>query len=106
VLLGPRGEPIADHADTEGALACAGRFRPALESLLARWPAASHDVPVVMSGMVGLATGWQAVPYLASETPLGDLARHVERVPMRLPAGTGTSCRATACATTPRARST
>src|SRR6476620_4754729 len=80
VLLGPRGEPIADHADTEGALTCAGRFRPALESLLARWPAASHDVPGVMSGMVVSATGWQAVPYLASETPLGDLARHVERV--------------------------
>jgi 2-dehydro-3-deoxygalactonokinase len=74
VLLSSTGEVLAEHADAEGAHACAGRFRPALEALLAHWPVAGADVPVVMAGMVGSATGWQSVPYLAAETPLAALA--------------------------------
>jgi 2-dehydro-3-deoxygalactonokinase len=75
VLLSSAGEVLAEHADAEGAHACAGRHLPALEALLARWPAAGADVPVVMAGMVGSATGWQSVPYLPSETPLSALGR-------------------------------
>jgi 2-dehydro-3-deoxygalactonokinase len=73
VLLSSAGEVLAEHADAEGAHACAGRFRPALEALLARWPAGGADVPVVMAGMVGSATGWQSVPYLPATTPLSAL---------------------------------
>jgi len=74
VLLSSAGDVLAEHADVDGALACAGRFRPALEALLARWPDLDPGVPVVMAGMVGSATGWQSVPYLGGETPLAALA--------------------------------
>jgi 2-dehydro-3-deoxygalactonokinase len=86
VLLSREGDVLAEHADAEGALACAGRFRPALEALLARWHAAGADVPVIMSGMVGSATGWQAVPYLGGETPLARLGGALVRV-AETPAG-------------------
>ena len=36
VLLSHAGEVLGEHADAEGALACAGRYRTALEALLAR----------------------------------------------------------------------
>jgi 2-dehydro-3-deoxygalactonokinase len=75
VLLSRAGDVLAEHADAEGGIACAGRFRPALEDLLARWPAAPADTPVVMAGMVGSAMGWQAVPYLEAATPLEALAQ-------------------------------
>jgi 2-dehydro-3-deoxygalactonokinase len=80
LVLDARGETIAEHADTEGALACTGRFRASLETLLGRWPEAAPEVPVVMSGMIGSASGWQPAPYLGGETPLRELARSLVRV--------------------------
>jgi 2-dehydro-3-deoxygalactonokinase len=86
VLLSRSGDVLAEHADGEGALACTGRFRPALEGLLARWPEAGAEVPVVMAGMVGAATGWQPVPYLEAGTPVTALGRALVRV-AEAPAG-------------------
>ena len=76
-LISTTGEPISERADSEGALACAGRFRESLEALLAGWPQAQGALPVVMAGMVGSAAGWQPVPYLERGTPLSELARHL-----------------------------
>ena len=52
-VLDAQGRLLAQHSDGEGMLACAGRFRESLLTLLQRWPEISPDVPVVMSGMVG-----------------------------------------------------
>ena len=79
-LLCASGELIAERSDDDGALACAGRFRESLEQLLAAWPEARADLPVVMAGMVGSAIGWQVVPYLSSGTPLAELGRHLAAV--------------------------
>ena len=79
-LLSARGELIAERSDSEGALACAGRFRAALESLLGDWHEARGALPVVMAGMVGSAAGWQAVPYLEGATPLSELGRYLAPV--------------------------
>ena len=76
-LIGADGTLVAERADGEGALACKGRFRASLEALVAGWPEASPELPVVMAGMVGAAIGWQAVPYLEGGTPLSELARHL-----------------------------
>jgi 2-dehydro-3-deoxygalactonokinase len=76
-LVSATGEPVAEHVDDEGALACAGRFPESLERVLAAFPQAGPDVPVVMAGMVGSAIGWQVVPYLEGDTPLDELGRHL-----------------------------
>ena len=76
MLLGAAGELLDTRRDDQGSLACRGRFGPALQSLLDTWPAAS-GVPVVMSGMVGSALGWQEVPYLDAAVPLDRLPRHL-----------------------------
>jgi 2-dehydro-3-deoxygalactonokinase len=77
-LLGQHGELLAERADDDGALAAQGRYAESLNQLLAEWPG---DVPVVMSGMVGSASGWQEAPYLDATTPLTALSRHL--VPLR-----------------------
>jgi 2-dehydro-3-deoxygalactonokinase len=79
-LLDAQGRVLAQHADGDGMLACAGRFRESLEALLQRWPEAA-DATVVMAGMVGAASGWQEAPYLDTSTPLSELAQHL--VPVR-----------------------
>jgi 2-dehydro-3-deoxygalactonokinase len=56
-----------------------GRFPEALADLLARMRIGA-DVPVVMSGMVGSANGWQEVPYLSTDIPLTDMPRHLARI--------------------------
>jgi len=38
------------------------------------------DVPVIMSGMVGSASGWQEVNYLDASVPLTELPRHLAPV--------------------------
>jgi 2-dehydro-3-deoxygalactonokinase len=83
-LISHDGTLLSERTDGEGALACAGRFRESLESLVAGWPGANASMPVVMAGMVGSAVGWQVVPYLQRETPLSGLARalvHVDEAP-------------------------
>ena len=80
VLVAADGTPVSERADSDGALACKGRFRASLEALVAGWPEAHAALPVVMAGMVGSGIGWQAVPYLEGEAPLSELARHLVRV--------------------------
>lgn len=79
-LISADGAPVAERVDSEGALACKGRFRASLEALVDGWPQATPELPVVMAGMVGAAIGWQAVPYLEGGTPLSELARHLTPV--------------------------
>lgn len=73
-LLDAQGMLQAELSDDQGMLASQGRFAQNFASLLATWPA---DLPVVMSGMVGSASGWQEAPYLDAATPLTELARHL-----------------------------
>ena len=80
LLVAADGRVLAEHADGEGALACAGlggrRFRASLEALLETLGAAA-DLPVAMAGMVGSAAGWQFVPYLEGDAALADLAQRL-----------------------------
>ncbi|RSZ59987.1 2-dehydro-3-deoxygalactonokinase [Massilia atriviolacea] len=71
-LAGRDGKCLARHADDQGLLAVGGNFAASLASLRARMEVAP-DVPVVMSGMVGSASGWQEVPYLDTSVPLTGL---------------------------------
>ena len=79
-LIGADGALLGERADGDGALACKGRFRESLEALVAGWPGATPELPVVMAGMVGAAIGWQAVSYLEGGTALSDLPRHLTPV--------------------------
>ena len=78
-LVDRDGRVLANYSDDQGALAVRGRFPAALAELLARMQVGS-DVPVVMSGMVGSASGWQEVPYLSTDVALSELTRHLARV--------------------------
>jgi 2-dehydro-3-deoxygalactonokinase len=66
-------------SDSEGAMACKGRFPEALTAALE----ALQTTPslVVSSGMVGSALGWHEVPYVDATVALPDLARHAFQVP-------------------------
>jgi 2-dehydro-3-deoxygalactonokinase len=79
-VLDGAGECIRRHEDGEGILACAGKFMPSLLALLEQLEAPA-GVPVLMSGMVGSAQGWQEAPYLDSYVPLRDLPQAA--VPVR-----------------------
>jgi 2-dehydro-3-deoxygalactonokinase len=82
-LVDAGGHCLATHEDDQGMLAARGRFAESLAGLLATLHATAGvgpDVPVVMSGMVGSAQGWQEVAYLDLEVPLGDLPRHLARI--------------------------
>lgn len=82
-LLGVQGQLLAEYSDDQGLLASQGRFAESLATVLARWP---HGLPVLMSGMVGAASGWQEAPYLDAATPLTMLAQRL--MPLRgAPAG-------------------
>jgi 2-dehydro-3-deoxygalactonokinase len=75
--LAADGSVLAEHSDDQGLLAAQGRFAPALDALLARGPALPRGAPVLMSGMVGSASGWREAPYLAATQPLRSLAQQV-----------------------------
>ena len=79
--LDAHGGVLAEHADDQGLLAVQGGFEASLKALLAAGPPAGLDTPVVMSGMVGSASGWREVPYLDAATPLADIARHLAPLP-------------------------
>lgn len=70
------GRCLARHTDGCGMLAVGGDFAASLAALRASMQV-GDDVPVVMSGMVGSASGWQQVPYLDIGTPLSALAQHL-----------------------------
>lgn len=74
-------ECVAEHSDGEGILTARGRFSESLDNVLAALDAEDVEVPVVMSGMVGSASGWFEAPYLELATPLDELAGHLVRLP-------------------------
>lgn len=77
-LLDAQGDLSAERSDAQGMLAAQGRFPEAFAAFLSVWP---KELPVLMSGMVGAASGWQEAPYLDATTPLTLLAHHL--VPLR-----------------------
>lgn len=77
-LLGEGGALLEERADDQGLLAARGRFAEAFDAIVQGWP---RELPVVMSGMVGAASGWQEAPYLEASTPLSALSRHL--VPLK-----------------------
>ena len=79
--LAADGRCLAEHADADGMLAARGRFEPSLQTLLQALAADGLQVRVLMSGMVGSASGWVQAPYLSPEVPLRELGRHLLRVP-------------------------
>lgn len=79
-LLAPDGTCVAEATDDQGAIAARGRFEASLGELLQRLPGLGADTPVVMSGMIGSAMGWQEVPYVDAGLPLEALGRHLVAV--------------------------
>jgi 2-dehydro-3-deoxygalactonokinase len=73
-LLDRQGRVLAEHEDGQGMLAVGGRehFGPSLARLLDSMRIGAH-VPVLMSGMVGSASGWQELPYLDCAVGLDQL---------------------------------
>ena len=84
-LLDRQGQILAEHEDGQGMLAVGGRehFGPSLARLLDTMRIGAH-VPVLMSGMVGSASGWQEVPYVDCAVALDQLAARA--VPVTDPA--------------------
>jgi 2-dehydro-3-deoxygalactonokinase len=80
-LIDQSGACLAEHEDGQGMLAVGGRdkFGASLAGVLEamKLPA---DVPVIMSGMVGSASGWQEVSYLDAAVPLEQLPQHLAAV--------------------------
>lgn len=79
-LLGEHGAVEGEQHDDQGGLAVQGRFAESFTTLVAAWP---QQAPVLLSGMVGSASGWQEVAYLDAGTPLATVSRHL--VPLRNP---------------------
>jgi 2-dehydro-3-deoxygalactonokinase len=75
------GGVLAEHGDDQGLLACQGRFEEAYRALLRAGPPIGPDAPVLMSGMVGAASGWVEAPYMDAGVPLAALAQHLQPVP-------------------------
>lgn len=79
--LGPAGTVLAEHADDQGLLAVKGGFTQSLAALRQMGPALPARAPIVMSGMVGSASGWLEAPYADASMPLAQLTRHLVPVP-------------------------
>lgn len=77
-LINQQGQCLAEHEDGLGMLAVGGRehFSAALTQLC-QTMGVGPQVPVVMSGMVGSASGWQEVDYLDSSVALQHLPAHL-----------------------------
>ena len=75
-LMHRDGRCLAQHADGQGMLAVGGKFVESLAALR-REMTVDEQVPTVMSGMVGSASGWQEVPYLDTAVPLAALPAHL-----------------------------
>lgn len=78
-LIDRDGQVLSRHSDDRGMLAVRGNFPQALAELLALMQVDAR-VPVVMSGMVGSAQGWQEIPYLDTGVALSSLPRQLVRV--------------------------
>ena len=75
--LAADGSCVAEASDAMGLLAARGRFGSALDELLAALGAREARVPVVLSGMVGSASGWVDAGYLDAPLPLAQLRRRL-----------------------------
>jgi 2-dehydro-3-deoxygalactonokinase len=78
-LVDGAGTELAFHQDDRGMLAERGRFGDSLAELRARM-GIEAGVPVVLSGMIGSAQGWQEVPYLDHAVALDELVHHLAPV--------------------------
>ncbi|TFW16341.1 2-dehydro-3-deoxygalactonokinase [Duganella callida] len=80
-LVDQHGACLAEHDDDQGMLAVGGRdrFGASLAGVLDAMQLGA-GVPVILSGMVGSASGWQEVPYLDAAVPLEQLPRHLASV--------------------------
>jgi 2-dehydro-3-deoxygalactonokinase len=76
--LRDRGVLEDERHDDQGGLVVQGRWAESFAALAAGWPV---DAPVVMSGMVGSASGWREARYLDASTPLTTLSQHLVTVP-------------------------
>lgn len=74
------GRLVGRIEDAQGLIASAPHFARSLAGLLHALEVGSDPPTIVMSGMVGSATGWQEVPYLDAETSLHDLPARLQRV--------------------------
>lgn len=79
-LVDTQGRCLARAEDELGLLAGVTDYPAALQVLLDGLKAGPR-VPVVMSGMVGSAGGWQPVPYLETDTALARLGQFLAPVP-------------------------
>ncbi len=77
--VGHDSQCLAQYEDDTGALAAQGRFGPALRAALDALGVAPQRI--VLSGMVGSALGWHAVPYVGPEVGLRQLRHHLWPVP-------------------------
>jgi 2-dehydro-3-deoxygalactonokinase len=71
-LIGAAGNCLRKHDDAQGAIVSHGHFAESLQALRQQLEVDAL-VPVVMSGMVGSALGWQEVAYLDHSVPLARL---------------------------------
>ena len=74
------GELIGRIEDAQGLTACAPHFARSLNDLLRGFQIGAQPVTIVMSGMVGSASGWQQVPYLDADTPLYELPHRLQHL--------------------------
>ena len=85
-LIDRQGNCLARHEDKQGMLAVRGRFGESLAGLLTALDIGA-DVPLLLSGMVGSASGWQEVAYADCALPLERLPAHL--APLADPAWAG-----------------
>ncbi|SFL69163.1 2-dehydro-3-deoxygalactonokinase [Rugamonas rubra] len=85
-LIDRQGNCLARHEDKQGMLAVRGRFGESLAGLLTALDIGA-DVPLLLSGMVGSAAGWQEVAYADCALPLERLPAHL--APLADPAWAG-----------------
>lgn len=80
-LIDQQANCLAEYEDDQGMLAVGGRerFGASLDGLRAAM-GIDAAVPVIMSGMVGSASGWQEVNYLDASVPLTELPAHLAQV--------------------------
>jgi 2-dehydro-3-deoxygalactonokinase len=74
------GQLAARIEDAQGLIASSPHFARSLAELLRALDLGNDAPTIVMSGMVGSASGWQEVPYLDAETSLHDLPARLQRV--------------------------
>lgn len=80
-LIDQQGNCLQEYDDDQGMLAVGdrARFGASLDALRGAM-GVDASVPVILSGMVGSASGWQEVPYLDAAVPLTELPAHLAPV--------------------------